>query len=303
MAKFIVGILLVVLTILGCGRMSYNHSALRFQNIIDKGKGITLQNFVNADGDKQIYLSVVDLKKGDWKIKVAQARDKWVGALEVLSSTAKRHNAMLAINGDYFSWAPPAQGTQVIDGECFRIHEGRSSFVLDKNGTMKMIKVPGNWPQTPTERHSNCPKNIEQAISGGPHFIKGGVYVWPKPKVNASGLVNIGDEFDFGPEALYWENVLYPQAAIAITDKKELLFVVCDGKGMGGAKGCTMSGDITDILLAHGAIEALKLDSGGSATLYFDGAVVNKPSGKPSAGVFERPIANSLYLCEKNSCL
>jgi hypothetical protein len=66
----------------------------------------------------------------------------------------------------------------------------------------------------------------------------------------------------------------YPRAAIAVTDER-LLLVACDGRTDRDA-GMTLL-ELGAALIELGAIEALNLDGGGSASLVYDGRLRNRP--------------------------
>lgn len=74
----------------------------------------------------------------------------------------------------------------------------------------------------------------------------------------------------------------YPRAALALTSDR-LLAVACDGRTESDA-GMTLS-ELADALVDLGAIEALNLDGGGSATLVQQGRLRNRPREQNGADV------------------
>jgi hypothetical protein len=66
----------------------------------------------------------------------------------------------------------------------------------------------------------------------------------------------------------------YPRAALALTADR-LLAVACDGRTSRDA-GMTL-GELADALVGLGAIQALNLDGGGSASLVYRGQLRNRP--------------------------
>lgn len=52
--------------------------------------------------------------------------------------------------------------------------------------------------------------------------------------------------------------------------------------------------EFADLFVELGASEAYNLDGGGSSTMYFNGRVVNQPSGKEK----ERGVSDILYVAE-----
>ena len=68
------------------------------------------------------------------------------------------------------------------------------------------------------------------------------------------------------------------------------VFVVVDGRSSESA-GMTMP-EFAQLFVDLGAQTAYNLDGGGSATMYFNGEVVNNPQGRGD----ERPVSDILYV-------
>ena len=68
--------------------------------------------------------------------------------------------------------------------------------------------------------------------------------------------------------------------------------VVVDGRNAGGSRGVTMP-EFAQMFLDLGATTAFNLDGGGSATMYFNGAIINNP-----AFGTERSTSDILYLAK-----
>jgi Phosphodiester glycosidase len=84
----------------------------------------------------------------------------------------------------------------------------------------------------------------------------------------------------------------YPRAALAVTEER-LLAVACDGRTERDA-GMTL-GELADALLELGAIDALNLDGGGSASLVHDGRLRNRPREQHGVDLLEgRPVVTAL---------
>ena len=74
-------------------------------------------------------------------------------------------------------------------------------------------------------------------------------------------------------------------------DENHFVFVVVDGRSPGYSTGVTMT-EFAQIFQDLGATVAYNLDGGGSATLWFNGELVNDPLGKGE----ERGTSDILYL-------
>jgi hypothetical protein len=84
----------------------------------------------------------------------------------------------------------------------------------------------------------------------------------------------------------------YPRAALATTESS-VLGVVCDGRSAVDA-GLTLR-ELSDVLAGLGAVDALNLDGGGSATLVHDGRLQNRPREQHGAELLAgRAVATAI---------
>ena len=72
-------------------------------------------------------------------------------------------------------------------------------------------------------------------------------------------------------------NGIQPRACIGQSEKKEILMLVIEGRMPTRSYGTTIE-TCTDILMRHKAYQALNLDGGTSAVLWYDGEYVTKCS-------------------------
>lgn len=107
----------------------------------------------------------------------------------------------------------------------------------------------------------------QEAIGGGPMIVLDGK--------------NVANEY-------YWREVLdaggtagmsrQPRTAVGATADGRVIVLVCDGRGMNGSLGYTLS-ELADKLISLGAEKAINLDGGGSSAIVGkDGKVLNRPS-------------------------
>lgn len=190
---------------------------------------------------------------------------------ERTSSMAQRHNALAAINGDYFSSGTTEdhipQGISVHEGYLIPKSghvPGRLSWVM-KNDLSSVIDVFANgYPYT-------APSWMIAAASGGPRLVRDGAISIE----NTSGL----------PSAYS----LNPRTGMGVSqDGKRLILAVVDGRQTGFSLGMT-GVELGQLLIEMGAWNAMNFDSGGSSTFYLDGAVRNRPSDGS-----ERRVANAI---------
>lgn len=84
-----------------------------------------------------------------------------------------------------------------------------------------------------------------------------------------------------------------PRTAIGQTRDGRLLLLVIDGRQPGYSVGATLK-DVQDIMQQYGAYNAANLDGGASTVMYYNGQLMNKPSG----GDGERYLP-SMFVVEK----
>lgn len=126
-------------------------------------------------------------------------------------------------------------------------------------------------------------RGARTALSGGPLLVRGG----KAQKIDPTGL------FDPKSYAARSMTEQHPRSAIGWNEKFFFLVEV-DGRRK-TAVGMTLE-QLADYMAKLGCNEAMNLDGGGSATLWCNGAVVNKPAdGK------ERPIANALVVTRRTA--
>lgn len=86
----------------------------------------------------------------------------------------------------------------------------------------------------------------------------------------------------------------HPRTAIGWNEDYFFLVEV-DGRQRNLSVGMTLN-ELASFLIEIGCREAVNLDGGGSATLWYNGKVQNRPCDG-----YERPIANSLIVLKKKS--
>jgi hypothetical protein len=115
------------------------------------------------------------------------------------------------------------------------------------------------------------------ALGGGPRLVKDGQvsvpYLWER----------------FAPELVYRRA---PRTAVGVSAAGKLLLVTVDGRGR-RSTGMTLF-ELASLMVRLGAVEAMNLDGGGSATMVVGGRVVNDPSDGT-----ERPVASALVVVRK----
>ena len=123
--------------------------------------------------------------------------------------------------------------------------------------------------------------DAQVAIGGGPVLVRAGK---PQPLPRPTGSAE-AYEFSSMTER-------HPRTAVG-WNQRYLFLVEVDGRQKGLSVGMTLA-ELARYLVSLGCDEAMNLDGGGSATLWCDGRVRNKPcDGR------ERPVANSLVVVRR----
>ena len=84
-----------------------------------------------------------------------------------------------------------------------------------------------------------------------------------------------------------------PRTAIGIVDELHYVFVCVDGR-TSDSRGMTVY-ELAEFMQSLGVSTAYNLDGGGSATMYFNGQVVNTPTSNGDLGD-EREVSDIVYI-------
>lgn len=233
----------------------------------DSNITITLTEY--REHNTSIY--VADIRVSDVRfLKAAFAKNAYGKNIkEKTSEMAESHNAILAVNGDYYGSRD--KGYVLRNGELYRNTPGsdREDLVIWSDGSFGIAY----------ERLSTAESLLEQqawqVFSFGPALVK-------------NGYVSVDEDTEVG-QATYSN----PRTAIAMVDELHYLMVVSDGR-TDRSDGLTLY-QLAQFLQAQGATTAYNLDGGGSSTMYFNGRVVNEPVNHGST-VSERSISDIVYI-------
>ncbi len=176
-----------------------------------------------------------------------------VGAQPSRMAAAK--NAVVAINGDYYTNDPNKTTFEYRMGEKIRAKTNRKKDVLiiDENGDFHtFIKFPDLkvLDEFYAEGHQ-----IMQAFTFGPVLVKDGE------------LLTMDKDYGYNP------NGREPRAAIGQLGKLKYVLVVTENRIDGhsdGKRGATHQ-ELADFMYSLGCTEAFNLDGGNTATLIFNG--------------------------------
>ena len=217
---------------------------------------VSLRTFSRRlEGEDAFAYHVADIRVGDVRcIRTALAHDAYgVGIQEPILDMMERNEALVAMNGDYYSYQ--SGGLVIRNGEVFRSDPSDAeSCVLFRDGRMEIVP-PGY--------------NLDELICRG---------AWQAWTFGPS-LLNAQGRAIRTPEAGKYLRLKHPRSAIGYIAPGHYCFVVCDGRQTGYSQGATLYA-LAQIMEGLGCRVAYNLDGGHSSVLAFRGAVWNSPSGE-----------------------
>lgn len=231
------------------------------------GKNATIKVYSLQEAGYRGYMAKVRTHSPD-AIKMLLANDQLESKGETTRQAAERSGAILAINaGGFFATDKGTIrpiGTTIIDGEVVTFSATGTSVIG--------FNSEGNLVGGLTESEEQI-KSMEilQGASFLPTLLKNSV----KQTIPAD-----------------WANARHPRTLVGHFENNDILFIVIDGRRDGWSSGVTLE-EAQDKLLEFKVRDAYNLDGGGSSTFYYNGEVLNKPSGG-----FERNVITNLIIKE-----
>lgn len=218
------------------------------------GKRATVKVYSLQESGYRGYMAKVKLHDPS-ALKMVLAHDQVTSRGETTSQAAERTGAVLAINAGGFMSAGGGKikplGITVVDGEILTYSDNENlRFIgFNKNGRL----VGGNI--------ESREQLEEMEVLHGASFL---------PTLLEDGKKQ--------PIPKSWANKREPRTLIGHFSNGDILFIVIDGRRSNWSSGVTLE-EAQDKLLEFGVTDAYNLDGGGSSTFYYDGKVLNKPSG------------------------
>ena len=225
---------------------------------------------IDEDGDGVI---IVDVKKKGFVGKMMVVKDPsrvFVGRPEVyggygmtLDAFCERYGAIGGINGGAFfdedggGTGGYPDGLTIVNREVFMAGNQRTFAGFTEDN----ILFVGDIDQESAEE-----LHIRDGVSFGPALI-----------INGQGV--------YGG---YMETGINPRTAIGQRADGAVLMLVIDGRQMHSV-GCSF-GDVRDVMIDFGAVNACNLDGGSSTVMFYKGEYVNSPS---SASGTSRTLPNA----------
>ena len=194
--------------------------------------------------------------------------------VEATSDIAARHDAVLAVNGDYYNYKDDT-GLIIRNGTLYRDKKGTRDYLLVmQDGSFETIYKKDYEPGHGEE---HLAKGATQSFFFGPILVDDGEAV----EIYEKYMISTSDE------------TREPRTAIGWAGGNHYIFIVADGRRDGWSeKGMTLQ-ELQQVFVEEGALVAYNLDGGGSATLVFEGERLNQASGAR-----ERPVSDFVYIAK-----
>lgn len=237
---------------------------------------ISIRRVASGSGSDALVYFVADVSLAHaTTLRSAFAGNKFGNNIVAETSTiAEESNAIFAINGDYYGFR--SSGIVVRNGVVYRDKGARPGLAIYRDGRAAI------YDETSTTGEQLVAAGVMHTLSFGPGLVNGGEIVEGIDKVQID--TNIGNRSIQGNQ---------PRAGVGIKSPGNYVFIVVDGRSPGYSRGVTMP-EFAALFKELGCTVAYNLDGGGSATMWFNGKVVNKPAGKGG----ERAISDIIYVAK-----
>ncbi|MBH0098769.1 phosphodiester glycosidase family protein [Salinibacterium sp. NSLL150] len=234
---------------------------------------VTISTVVSGSGADTVTYYVADVELTDaTTLRSAFAQNSFgENIIDLTSSIAAEHDAIFAINGDYYGFRDT--GIVIRNGVTYRDEPARDGLAFYLDGSVEV------YDETTTSADELIADGVWNTLSFGPAIVEDGDVV--------AGIENVEIDTNFGNHSIQGEQ---PRTAVGVIDDNHLVFVVVDGRDPGYSAGVTLP-DLAVIMQDLGATTAYNLDGGGSSTMYFNGTIINQPS---NGG--ERETSDILYV-------
>jgi len=219
--------------------------------------GVRLERFVRSKSRPEIiHLAIIDPEAPGIRFLVTPSNGDPNGPLpgdpnlettrETTLQFITRQHAQLGINGSFFTFVKHTLDT---DNVSLVISDGHVVSPLDPHRAWVLNITPDHHVQIRKVTANEVGKpdsQLHDAIAGSDLLVDQGKLVAPT-----------GSKFDDSHP---------PRTAVGVTREGHLLLMTVDGRQPGFSEGMSLQ-EVARFLMAHGAVEALNFDGGGSTTM------------------------------------
>jgi exopolysaccharide biosynthesis protein len=234
---------------------------------------ITIDRWCYAFNRTECRFFVADIVvKDPAQLQTAFAGEKYTAsAAEATSEIAARHNAVLAVNGDYYNYKDN-YGMIIRNGTLYRDKTAtRDQLLVYADGRMEGVPAKERGEKSGKDRIAD---GVVQSFEFGPLLVRNG----EKIELPKKYIINTKD------------TVREPRTGIGQVENGHYVLIVADGRRNDWSeKGMTLQ-ELQQVFVEQGCRIAYNLDGGGSATLVLNGERINKSSGSR-----ERDVSDIIY--------
>ena len=239
-----------------------------------------IHRIVDAPRRIDMNIVIIDLKNPHIRFEVTGGDKNEAGHAirETTRHAVRRLGAQIGINGGFFNGNGNLISLSVSNGE--RVSPWNPTAMFHNNGVNISSRNEITFISPDLNNKSGFgtapPVDLHNALSGNARILRAG-------KVTA---IPGGD-------------TKYPQTVLGLTGDHQLILFVSDGRQPEISHGMTYE-EVARTLQEFGAVDAVALDGGGSATLAMSDTFTGRPRvvNHPSDGR-ERPVGNSLVVFAK----
>ncbi len=230
------------------------------------GTAITVREVSTGSGSATVTYFVAELVLSDATVlRSAFAQDAFgTNIVDETSDIAEQNGAIFAINGDYYGFRET--GMVIRNGVVYRDSGAREGLAFYRDGHVEL------YDETATDAQALVDAGAWNTLSFGPALVSGGQVL--------EGIDDVEVDTNFGNHSIQGDQ---PRTAVGVVGDNHLVLVVVDGRSTGYSAGASMT-ELATLMQSLGAVTAYNLDGGGSATMFFDGEVVNRPSNGGERG-------------------
>lgn len=185
------------------------------------------------------------------------------------SQIAEKSNALLAINGDFCGFGAEAKGIVIRNGALLRDQTADNMLAL-------LVNARGNF------------SIVEQKNLSGAQLLQDGF--WQVFSFGPALVTDYKVEEKFKPYTPLSVSAREPRTALGQVGPLHYILFVADGRKPEYSRGLSLP-ELAREMAALGCKNAYNLDGGGSTTLYYNGAVVNRPAVNG-----ERQVSDIVYI-------
>lgn len=228
--------------------------------------------------DSTLFVADIRINNPDY-LKTALAHDEFGRNItETTSEMANRHNAILAVNGDYYG--ANESGYVIRNGVLYR--DAQRPKFNQQLSYFDDLAIMRDGSFITFDESDYAAKDVLN--KGAKHVLAFG------PTLVINGQIAVDTDTEVGISTKAGN----PRCAIGQVSTGHYLFIVADGR-YDGSRGPTLW-ELADVFLELGAKVAYNLDGGGSATMVFNGRLVNNPHTYWNIPSGERSVSDIVYI-------